>query len=87
MSRKDGTIFIVEPEPAAPCAYCGEIKELRPYGKKGARICYKCGMKPENIRETEKQYDAATEGTDTIKVKDTRTITVITLPDMEGLGK
>jgi recombinational DNA repair protein (RecF pathway) len=34
------------------CAYCGKSDELRPYGKDGARICYDCGMKPENKADT-----------------------------------
>jgi hypothetical protein len=33
-----------------PCAYCGKVDELRPYGKNGACICYDCGQK--NIDET-----------------------------------
>mgnify|MGYP001558603717 CR=1 FL=1 len=32
----------------APCELCGTPnKELRPYGPKGERICFQCGMKNE----------------------------------------
>lgn len=39
------------------CEYCGQIDELRPYGKDGAMICFDCGMKPENIKQTEAAFD------------------------------
>lgn len=39
-----------------PCEYCGIPSELRPYGKGGAKICYECGMKPENILMTDAMY-------------------------------
>jgi hypothetical protein len=42
----------------ASCSVCGTTeKELRPYGKDGADICYPCGMAPENIQETSRQFD------------------------------
>ena len=37
------------------CYFCKEIRELRPYGPNGERICYKCGMK--NVQAAEKQAD------------------------------
>lgn len=27
------------------CQLCGKVAECRPYGPKGERICYECGMK------------------------------------------
>jgi len=33
------------------CDLCGELAELRPYGKNGECICYKCGMKDEKTTE------------------------------------
>lgn len=39
------------------CEYCGGYDELRPYGKLGARICFDCGMKPENKETTEAQFN------------------------------
>lgn len=47
------------------CTYCKkENKDLRPYGENGNFICFECGMKPENKKETEKQFH------DIIKDKD-----------------
>jgi hypothetical protein len=33
--------------------------ELRPYGPKGAPICFACALKPENCDETQRQFDKA----------------------------
>jgi hypothetical protein len=30
------------------CAECGEDRDCRPFGAKGAEICYPCACKPEN---------------------------------------
>ena len=55
--------------PANPtCCACGRpplldqedllgMTELRPYGPKGAPICFSCAMKPENRAETDRQFD------------------------------
>lgn len=45
------------------CEYCGKLDELRPYGKNGAKICFECGMKPENIKTTEDMCERALLGT------------------------
>lgn len=37
--------MIIKEGPKGECEYCGEFKELRPYGKHGERICAKCGRK------------------------------------------
>lgn len=37
------------------CADCGQYKELRPYGKGGAWVCFKCAMKDE--AEERRQFD------------------------------
>ena len=39
--------------PTKPCEYCGKVEELRPYGKNGAKICFDCGMNPENREATD----------------------------------
>lgn len=31
----------------AKCEDCGQLAELRPYGKNGANVCFDCGMKDE----------------------------------------
>lgn len=45
-----------------PCEYCGKISELRPYGKNGAKICFECGMKPENKQTTDKAFEDVLNG-------------------------
>ena len=36
-------------EPNGKCEECGKIDELRPYGENGKRICFKCGMRNEEL--------------------------------------
>jgi hypothetical protein len=36
--------------------------ELRPYGKGGALICYRCAMKPENEAEAKRQFKGILDG-------------------------
>jgi len=55
MSKRVGDVFVIAVEPAGKCELCGKIDELRPYGPKGERICYECGMKDK--RATEKQME------------------------------
>ncbi len=45
MTRREGKIVFIAPEPPAPCELCGAVEELRPYGPNGARICFRCAMK------------------------------------------
>ena len=41
------------------CYYCGTTtKELRPYGPKGADVCYPCGTSPEHEQETKAAFGA-----------------------------
>jgi len=56
MSKKIGNIVVIEIETPTTCEYCGKIEETRPYGINGLRICFSCGMKPENINETKRQF-------------------------------
>ena len=49
-------ICVLKEEKPQQCDYCGEIAELRPYGKNGACICFKCGTKPENKETTETMF-------------------------------
>lgn len=51
------TIFLRQSKPQG-CDYCGKVAELRPYGKDGASICFECGMKPENRKQTDAALDA-----------------------------
>lgn len=39
-----GFIAVEEPD---KCELCGKFAELRPYGPRGERICFDCGMKDE----------------------------------------
>ena len=47
MSKRIGNMIIIAPEESQQCDLCGKIDELRPYGPKGEKICYECGMKDE----------------------------------------
>ena len=39
------------------CYYCGETDDLRPYGPKGAMVCFDCAMStPERKAETERNF-------------------------------
>lgn len=50
------------------CEYCGEQAELRPYGRKGARICFVCAMTPENKAQTELSFKAQLEAIEGVSV-------------------
>lgn len=41
----------IAPEPDGACELCGQVEELRPYGPKGERICFDCGMKDEQTTQ------------------------------------
>ena len=57
MTKRIGNILIIEDEPNQQCDMCGNIDELRPYGPKGEKICYDCGMKdPETTRKMLHKY-------------------------------
>ena len=40
--------------PKAKCELCGALAELRPYGPRGEKVCFKCGMKNEAV--TKRQF-------------------------------
>lgn len=54
MTHRSGSKVVITGTAPAECSDCGKKKELRPYGKGGAWICFPCGMKDEE--ETEKQF-------------------------------
>lgn len=56
--------------PPAECAYCHQVKDLRPYGKDGARICFDCAMKPENKETTELMLQNVLDGKDNQPTQD-----------------
>lgn len=64
MSKKQGNKFIISEQEPQKCEYCGRISELRPYGKNGANICFKCGMEDE--KEAEKQFRKILDGVDEV---------------------
>lgn len=55
MSFRCGDLVIIAAEPDGCCEACGNRAELRPYGPRGERICFDCGMKDEPM--TRKQRD------------------------------
>ena len=62
MTRRVGNNLIIEAEEPQQCDYCGAIKELRPYGKDNAAICFDCATKPENIAITQAQFGRRLDG-------------------------
>jgi len=47
MTVRIGNIVLICAEEPQQCDYCGEIKELRPYGPNEECICFSCAMKDE----------------------------------------
>ena len=47
MTHRIGDKVIITQEKPQQCDFCGEVKELRPYGPKGECICFDCAMKDE----------------------------------------
>lgn len=47
--RKDPKTLQVQK--AQQCDLCGKVAELRPYGPKGEKVCFDCGMKDEAAAE------------------------------------
>lgn len=47
MSERICNVFVIEEERPQQCDYCGEIRELRPYGPNGECICFDCAMQDE----------------------------------------
>ena len=43
---RDG-VPVIAVEPDDVCELCGKVAECRPYGPRGERICFDCGMKDE----------------------------------------
>jgi hypothetical protein len=41
-------IPIIKVQPERPCAFCKQVKELRPYGPNREKICFQCAMKDED---------------------------------------
>lgn len=37
----------IAPEAPSTCELCSKTAELRPYGPKGERVCFECGMQDE----------------------------------------
>lgn len=64
MTHRDGDTVYVEAEDERTCAYCRTVAETRPYGVGGVRICFGCGMLPENVEETMRRYHALFMGDD-----------------------
>ena len=42
---EDGRLIVAQE--ACACEMCGDVKELRPYGPNGERVCFRCAMKDE----------------------------------------
>lgn len=45
MTKRIGNKVIIMAEEADECTMCHEMKELRPAGVNGARVCFACAQK------------------------------------------
>lgn len=56
MTRRIGkNALLIEVEEPQQCDWCGDIRELRPYGPNGEALCFPCAMK--NPRDAERQFE------------------------------
>lgn len=55
MTERIGKTILIYAEKPQQCDYCGEVRELRPYGPNDECICFECGMKDE--KTTAKMLD------------------------------
>lgn len=60
MTKRVGNIVIIEATEPAKCSDCGNVDELRPYGKNGAWVCFDCMMKDE--AEAHRQFSKLLDG-------------------------
>lgn len=44
MTRRAGDVLLIEDEPPQQCDFCGKVRELRPYGPNGEKVCFDCAM-------------------------------------------
>lgn len=51
MSHRIGNVTVICVEEDSICELCGAQEETRPYGPRGERICYDCGMKDKQATE------------------------------------
>ena len=53
------------------CHYCGKTDDLRPYGPRGAMVCFCCAMStPERKGETERNFGAQLDACGVVAVID-----------------
>lgn len=50
-------VVVIEQEAESKCELCGTVAELRPYGPNRERICFKCGMKDEEMTSHRFAFD------------------------------
>lgn len=60
MTKRVGNNIIIEETAPALCSQCAQLKELRPYGKNGAWVCFPCAMEDED--ETKAQFNKLIDG-------------------------
>ncbi len=53
MTECKGLDLIISKENPQLCSECGRKKELRPYGKNGAYVCFECAMKDEDTARSQ----------------------------------
>lgn len=53
------------------CHYCPTTHDLRPYGPKGAMVCFPCAMStPDRVAETERNFEVQLEAAGPIVMLD-----------------
>lgn len=52
MTQRVGNTVIIKAEEDDECTMCHQMKELRPAGENGARVCFDCAQKnPKALKE------------------------------------
>lgn len=54
MTREIEGGLLIEPQPGEHCEMCHRFAETRPYGPRGERVCFECGMK--DPKSAERQF-------------------------------
>lgn len=53
------------------CHYCNKTEDLRPYGPRGAMVCFACAMStPERKAEAERNFQAQLDASGSVAVVD-----------------
>jgi len=69
------------------CHYCETAGDLRPYGPRGAFVCFECAMStPERAAEAERNFVAQLDACGPVAVVDGSDVGPYPLPDAQPLN-